>query len=94
MSPKRKVVRHVRPVPGLVTASRTATAATAGSAFGRRRRRRGVAIGLFVLAPIIAVSHILEHLGAFHVMTPAAEDIFVGWPIAVLLLVIGGILWG
>lgn len=94
MSPKRKVIRHARPVPGPVTASRTATAAAAGSGFARRRRRRGVAIGLFVLAPIIAVTHILEHLGAFQVMKPAAEDIFIGWPMAFALLVIGGILWG
>lgn len=91
MSPKRKVTtRHPRPAPA--AASRTATGAR--DRFVRRRRRRGLAIGLFVLAPVIAISHMLEHLGKFQLMSPAAEDIFIGWPTAFALLIIGGILWG
>jgi hypothetical protein len=93
MSPKRKVTRHVRPLPA-PAAARTVTAAS--DRFVRRRRRRGVAIGLFVLAPVIALTHILEHLGKLQVMSlsPAAQDIFIGWPTAFVLLIIGGILWG
>jgi hypothetical protein len=92
MSPKRKITRHVRPAPTPAAGSRTATATR--ERFVRRRRRRGVAIGLFVLSPVIAITHILEHLGKFQLMSPAAEDLFIGWPMAFVLLIVGGILWG
>ena len=46
------------------------------------------------MAPVVAISHMLEHLGKFQLMSPAAEDIFIGWPMALALLIIGGILWG
>ncbi len=91
MSPKRKVTRHVRPLPA-PAAARTVTAAS--DRFARRRRRRGVAIVLLVLAAVIALTHLLEHLGSFQVMSPVAEDVFIGYPTAFGLLIIGGILWG
>lgn len=91
MSPKRKVTRHVQQYRAPTAA---VTATTVHDRFTRRRRRRGIAIGLFVLAPVIAVTHMMEHLGSFQVMSPAAQDIFIGWPMALMLLIVGGILWG
>lgn len=95
MSPKRKVVR--RPHQAVLAAPAVPASAAAAAAlqrFNSRRRRRAVAIVLFVLGPIIAVSHILEHLGSFELMRPAMEDVFIGWPTAFVLVIIGGILWG
>lgn len=95
MSPKRKVVRRPhQPALAAPAIPSSAAAAAALQRFSRQRRRRAVAVVLFVLAPIIAVSHILEHLGSFQLMRPAMEDVFIGWPTALIMLVIGGVLWG
>lgn len=96
MSPKRKVVRRPMHPVQMAAPSVPASVSTAAALqrFNSRRRRRAVAVALFVLGPVIAVSHILEHLGSFELMRPAMEDVFIGWPTAFVLVIIGGILWG
>lgn len=86
MSPKKRVRARTEPAP-----RRTDRAA---QHWARRRRRRITAGALAGLAIIVLVSHWLEHLGLLRIMTPAAQDLFVGYPTAFLLLIIAGILWG
>lgn len=55
-------------------------------------RRRLVSWGLFVLAGLVAVVHLLAHAGWRPVpLGMGAQDIFIGYPAALLLLVLGGI---
>lgn len=94
MSPKRKVARRTHQTLAAAPVSPSTATATAIQRFNRRRRRRAVAVALFVLGPIIAFTHILEHLGTLKLMSPALEDVLIGWPTAILFLIVGGILWG
>lgn len=65
-------------------------AAQRRQAWEKRRRRRFTAYGLMMLGGVIAVSHLLEHLGAFQLLpNPALQDILLGYPTGGLLLVIG-----
>lgn len=59
-----------------------------------RRRRRVAAWALFALAAVVAITHILEHAGAFQVMSPGLEDLLIGYPSAMLVAVAGGIVLG
>ena len=86
MSPKKRVRGRTEPAPR--PSDRTA------QHWVRRRRRRIAAGALAGLAIVVLVSHWLEHLGLLRIMTPAAQDLFVGYPTAFLLLIIAGILWG
>ena len=56
----------------------------------RRRRHSWIAYALLIGAAIVAASHVLEHLGAFNVLSsPRAEDIAVGFPTAAAMALIG-----
>jgi hypothetical protein len=62
--------------------------------FLTRTRRRWLAKASFFVAVVVLISHWAEHIGFLHVLSPAAQDIFIGYPTAFLFLVIGGVLWG
>lgn len=49
---------------------------------------------LFTLAPIVIVTHILEHVGVFQLFSPGLEDVLVGYPTAFVMAVMGGIALG
>ena len=60
----------------------------------KRKRRRVTAYSLFVTGGLVAVSHLLEHLGVIRLMNPTAEDLLLGYPMASVLLVAGAISLG
>ncbi|NUP30390.1 MAG: hypothetical protein HOV66_18715 [Streptomycetaceae bacterium] len=60
--------------------------------YRKLRLHRTFAIALFCLAVAIAVSHVLEHAGAFQLMSPGWQDLLLGYPTAGLLAIIGGML--
>lgn len=91
MSPKRKVSRPGSAQLAAAAASRI-PAKDAGVVFTRRRRR--IAVFLFALGPLIAALHLVEHLGFVRFFNPGLQDLLIGYPTAILLLVLGGILWG
>lgn len=62
--------------------------------YRKQRRRRALATVLFIVAGVLAVSHVFEHFGAFQVMSPGLEDLLIGWPMAGALAVVAGIMWG
>jgi di/tricarboxylate transporter len=45
-------------------------------------------------APVVFLSHLLEHTGVFQLMGTRLQDILVGYPTAVALLVVGVVLLG
>ncbi len=93
MSPKRKVSRPGSAQLAAAAASRI-PAKDAGVVFTRRRRRRRIAVFLFALGPLIAALHLVEHVGFVRFFNPGLQDVLIGYPTAILLLVLGGILWG
>lgn len=62
--------------------------------YKRRRRNRILAVGFAALGVLTGLSHVLEHMGAFRILDPGWQDIALGYPMALLLLMVGGILWG
>ena len=42
-----------------------------------------------LLAPVIFITHILEHVGVFRVMSPGLEDILIGYPTAFIVAILG-----
>lgn len=60
----------------------------------RKKRMKVVAYVLFALAPIIVITHILEHVGVFQLFNPRLEDLLIGYPTALVLLVLGAIALG
>lgn len=73
--------------------------AEAQAARRRQQRRRKtvhrVAGGcLMGLAGVVAVTHMAEHLGFLHVMSPGLQDLFIGYPTAGVLLLVAVIVLG
>ena len=62
--------------------------------FARQVRRHRAAYALWVLAIVLAVSHIFEHTNTIRLMSPGAEDVLIGWPMAGVLALVGGIVYG
>ena len=60
----------------------------------RRRQRKILAWMLMGLAPVVFVTHFFEHAGAFQVFSPGFEDLTIGFPTALLLLVAGAVVYG
>lgn len=58
-------------------------------AFRRWRRMRALGWGLIALGPVMAISHMFEHAGALRLMAPWAQDVFIGYPMAVVLVIAG-----
>lgn len=61
-----------------------------------RRKRRTIRLGqvLMALGVIVAVVHLLGHLGAFGGQPSGWQDIAVGYPSAALIFLAGGIAAG
>ncbi len=93
MSPKRRVSRPNSAQLAAAASARIPNS-QAGLRYRGRRRRRRVAIFLFAMGPLVAAFHLLEHLGSVRLFNPILEDVLIGYPTAILLLVVGGILWG
>jgi len=91
MSPKRRVSR---PNSAQLAAAAAARIPNNDAGLRFRGRRRRVAIFLFAMGPLVAAFHLLEHLGVLRLFNPILEDVLIGYPTAILLLVVGGILWG
>lgn len=96
MSPKRKVSgREFRARQQLQEAElRRRRIERERTRFLHRRRRRRIAVAAFIVAALVLLSHWAEHLGWVQVLSPAAQDVFIGYPTAFIFLIIGGILWG
>lgn len=60
----------------------------------RKQRRKVLAYVLFALAPIIVITHILEHVGVFQLFNPRLEDLLIGYPTALVMMVAGAIALG
>lgn len=93
MSPKRRVTR---PNSAQLAAAAAARAPKRDAAlqYRRLRQRRRVAIVLFVLGPLVAAFHLLEHLNFVRLFNPHLEDLLIGYPTAIVLLVVGATMWG
>ena len=64
--------------------------------FSRRRRRHAIALMMVILAVVLGVYHFFEHLDTVPAMTgsSSADDIFVGWPMAMALAVGAAVVYG
>jgi hypothetical protein len=60
----------------------------------RRSRRHKAGIALIALAAAMAVVHALEHLGAFTLISPHVDDLLLGWPMAILIAIVGAVIAG
>jgi hypothetical protein len=62
----------------------------------RRRRRHAIAAMMFILAGVLAVYHLFEHLDVVPAMTGRSglDDLLFGWPMAGVLAVTGAIVYG
>lgn len=68
--------------------------AAARREFEQRRRRHVKAYVLFAMAALLAVSHFFQHAGLIEPLPPAMADLLIGWPMAALLALVGGIVYG
>jgi len=59
-----------------------------------RRRRHRRAYALWILAVVLAVTHVFEHTNTIRVMSSGLEDLLIGWPMAIVLAMVGGIVYG
>lgn len=42
-----------------------------------------------VLAPVIFITHVLEHVEVLRLMSPGLEDLLIGYPTAIVLAILG-----
>ncbi len=82
-----------RGITAAETQKRQAEAA-ARREFQDRRKRHAVAHSLFVVAGVMAISHFFEHAGMIQPLPQKTSDLLIGWPMAALLAMIGGIVYG
>lgn len=57
--------------------------------YRRWRLRWQLAVGVMVVAGVMAVSHILEHLARIHILPGVVQDLVLGYPTAAALFVGG-----
>lgn len=62
--------------------------------FADRRRRHRIAYVLWVVAVVLAVTHLLEHTDSIQLMSRGLEDLLLGWPMAGALAIVGGVVYG
>ena len=64
--------------------------------FSRQRRRHAIALMMLILAVVIGVYHFFEHLDVVPAMTgnSKVDDVFLGWPIAMMLAVSAAVVYG
>jgi hypothetical protein len=58
------------------------------------RKRQWTAGVLFTAGGVVGISHIMEHAGVFHVFSSGADDLVMGYPMALLLVVFGAVRLG
>lgn len=62
--------------------------------FVRQQRRHRLAWALWAVAGIIFVTHFFMHAGTIQLMAPSLQDLFLGWPTAILVALVGGVVYG
>lgn len=62
--------------------------------WAQRDRRHRKAYALWIAAVVVAVSHVFEHTGTIQLMSSGLEDLLLGWPMAAVLAIIGGVVYG
>lgn len=85
--------RAAQAVDARETQRRQEIAAAQADWFQRERRHRA-AYALWVVAAVMAVSHVFEHAGTINLMSSGLEDLLLGWPMAGALAIVGGIVYG
>ena len=68
--------------------------AAARVSYRQQQRRHRIAYVLFAVAAVMAISHVLEHAGAYRLLAPGLDDLAVGWPMAGVIAIIGAIVYG
>jgi cation transport ATPase len=59
-----------------------------------RQHHHIAAFVLWGVAVTLAVTHFLEHLNLFQVMSSGLQDLLIGWPMAIVLALVAAIVWG
>jgi len=62
--------------------------------FKRRQRRHVMAYTLWIIAAVIAIGHFFEHAGTVQIVSASFQDLAIGWPMAGLLAIAGGVIYG
>lgn len=62
--------------------------------FKRRQRRHVAAYALWIIAAIIAIGHFFEHAGTVQIVSASFQDLAIGWPMAGVLAIAGGVIYG
>ncbi len=78
--------------PRAVLPEQASTRSTKRASYRNRRRKRLAGWSLVTAGAVIGVSHWLSHLGFIRIASPGVEDVAIGYPVAVLLMVVGAML--
>ena len=68
---------------------RTPVTVTSQPSYRRWRRRRALAVGVIAAGVLMALSHMVEHLGRLHILPAGVQDLVLGYPMAAVLVVVG-----
>lgn len=60
----------------------------------KRQRHKVFAYAMFVLAPIVVITHMLEHADVIRLFDQRLEDLLIGFPTAFALVIAGAIALG
>lgn len=64
-------------------------AAAAQADWHLSRRRQSIAWSLIGAGGVVGLSHLLQHIGLYELMSPGMSDIFIGYPTAFVLVIFG-----
>ena len=62
--------------------------------FERQQRRHRIAYAIWILAAVMAIAHFFEHAGTVQIVSATFEDLALGWPMAGVLAIAGGVIYG
>lgn len=62
--------------------------------YQNQRRRHIAAFALLAFAAVMAISHLFGHAGVFEPLSPKLADLLIGWPMAMLIAIVGAIVYG
>jgi hypothetical protein len=60
----------------------------------KRRRHKVFAYVMFALAPVVVITHMLEHADVLRLFDQSLEDLLIGFPTAFAMLIAGAIALG
>jgi di/tricarboxylate transporter len=60
----------------------------------KRTRRWKAGVALMLFGAVMALVHVFEHAGALTILGGHADDLFLGWPMAGLIVVAGAVVMG